>query len=201
MNSANQDLALAATNGFSYDSATHTAKWTLAAPLTRDKYLIALEANTIVDVPGSALDGEWTTSVSTYATSGNGAAGGDLYFRFNYLPGDVTLNGITNTSDVGVLRGTGTAVPTSTNFRLDVTASNLINTSDVGVVRGLGTLTLAGLPEPTVPPPPRGGTGQLAEGLAAPGRDATIVVSSKPSLQPIFSVAATVLTGTARRGP
>ena len=65
-----------------------------------------------------------------------------------------------------MLRGAGTAIPTSVNFRYDVTGNNLINTSDVGVVRGLGTLTLLGLPEPTVPPPPRGGNPLQAEAVA-----------------------------------
>ena len=47
LNSANEDLTFAGTGGFSYDLASNTANWTLAAPLERNRFLIALDAATI----------------------------------------------------------------------------------------------------------------------------------------------------------
>ena len=68
------------------------------------------------------------------------------------------------------------------NFRYDVTGNNLINTSDVGVVRGLGTLTLLGLPEPTVPPPPRGGNPLPAEAVTVADAAASLDAREFPPL-------------------
>ena len=55
LNSANEDLTFAGTGGFSYDLASNTANWTLAAPLERNRFLIALDAATIADAAGAAL--------------------------------------------------------------------------------------------------------------------------------------------------
>ena len=91
------DMALSGVNttcyefsGFSYDSNTYTATWTLPQAITKDKLLIDLDGDGIdpvQDASSNALDGEWTTSSSTY-NSGNSTAGGDFEFRFNVLPGD-----------------------------------------------------------------------------------------------------------------
>ncbi len=155
LNGNDQDLVLSA-NGYSYDAATRTARWTLATPLTRGRYLLHLESAMIADGGGASLDAEWLTSADTYGTSGDGQAGGDLNFRFNYLPGDVTRNGQTNPGDVNALRSRGTIIPNATNYWMDVTGNNQINPGDVNFVRSLGTITLPAS-APSIPPPPRGG--------------------------------------------
>ena len=98
------DLSLSGVNttayafsDFSYDSGTYTATWTLPNAIEKDKLLLDLDADgidPIEDASSNDLDGEWTTSSSTY-NSGNGTAGGDFEFRFNVLPGDgYTSNGV-----------------------------------------------------------------------------------------------------------
>ncbi len=82
LNANNQDLALAA-GGYSYDAATRTARWTLNTALTPGKFLISLEAQMVQDGALANLDGEWRTSISTFASSGDESAGGDLNFLFN----------------------------------------------------------------------------------------------------------------------
>jgi hypothetical protein len=162
LNGNNQDLVFNA-SGFTYDSVTRTARWTLASPLGTGRYLIALEAGMITDLGSFALDGEWTTSVSTFATAGNGQAGGDLYFRFNYLPGDINRSGQTNPNDVNLLRSLGTQVSNATNFWRDVNGNNQINPNDVNIVRSLGTISLPAA-QPMIPPPPRGGGAPVMNG-------------------------------------
>lgn len=115
----------------------------------------------IRDGASASLDGEWTTSVSTYASSGNETAGGDLNFQFHYLPGDVSRNGQTNPGDVNLLRSLGTIIPNATNFWMDVTGNNQINPGDVNFVRSLGTVILSGA-VPTNPPPPRSGNSLMS---------------------------------------
>ncbi len=156
LNGSNQDLALAA-GGYTYDAATRTARWTLNSALTAGRFLISLEAGMVRDGALANLDGEWTTSVSTYASSGNNTAGGNLNFQFHYLPGDVSRSGQTNPGDVNLLRSLGTTVPNATNYWMDVTGNNQINPGDVNFVRSLGTVILSGA-VPTNPPPPRGGS-------------------------------------------
>jgi ELWxxDGT repeat protein len=152
LNSAGVDVSFAATNAFSYNSTTHTATWTLASSLGWNKYLIVLDATTIAGADGSALDGEWTKSSSTFAVgSGDGTPGGNCYFQFNVLLGDVTLNGQTNAGDAGKVSVLGMLVPTATNYRCDVTGNNRINAGDVGYICTRGMLSLASVPDPTIP--------------------------------------------------
>ena len=54
-----------------------TATFTLSSALTSNKYYLSLTAGGITDAAGATLDGEWTTSLSTFAAgSGNGAPAG-----------------------------------------------------------------------------------------------------------------------------
>jgi hypothetical protein len=72
---------------------SYTAIWSLSAPLPAAQYLMRL-ADSIEDLAGSALDGEWTnpastsTALSTVFPSGDNAAGGHFEFVFTILPGD-----------------------------------------------------------------------------------------------------------------
>ena len=79
--------------GFSYPDgdgpAGLTATWKLTGAVSlADKLLLVLSADSVTDVAGNALDGEWASGTDTY-NSGDGAAGGDFAFRVNILPGDV----------------------------------------------------------------------------------------------------------------
>lgn len=135
--------------GFVYDQDLQMAMWTLEAPLVRGKFVLALDASKVTG-NGLALDGEWQTSVSSYP-SGDGQAGGDFHFRFNYLPGDVNGSGRTDQLDWAQVRNTGVRFPDATNFRFDYDASNRIDQLDWAKIRNLGILLLAGFGEPSVP--------------------------------------------------
>ena len=95
-------------SAFNYDSATHTATWTLTAPIAKDKLMLDLDADGMAPVrsvsTGEVLDGAWTDCQSTYP-SGNTQGGTDFQFRFNVLPGDINGNNFTNTSDVANVYG------------------------------------------------------------------------------------------------
>ena len=90
-------------SGFTYNSTTYTATWTLSSPIANDKLMLDLDANGMATVcsaaTGESLDGAWTNGQSTF-NSGNGQGGTDFDFRFNVLPGDVNSNNVTNLIDV-----------------------------------------------------------------------------------------------------
>jgi hypothetical protein len=148
-NSLNQAVA---TSGFAMLDGM-TAEWTLPAALAANKYWINLAAATIADGGGNALDGEWTTSTTTYATSGNGAAGGDCQFRFNVLPGDANTSGVVNSTDVASVRSKGLVAADATNYRQDLNGSGAINSTDVAAVRAAGLVSIVSYSEPLLPPP------------------------------------------------
>lgn len=80
---------------FAYDPQSFTAVWTLSAPLVKNQYVLEIDGDGLAPVrnlQGNPLDGEWTTSSSTYP-SGNSTAGGDFTFEFRALPGDGNQNG------------------------------------------------------------------------------------------------------------
>jgi hypothetical protein len=107
------DLSVSGTNvtayafsDFSYDSATYTATWTLAASLAKDKILLDLDANgkyPVHNYDGQALDGAWTTGASVFP-SGNGNGGDDFKFQVNVLPGDIDGNNCINNVDSTAVR-------------------------------------------------------------------------------------------------
>jgi hypothetical protein len=102
--------ALAATNGFTYDAATFTATWMLAAPVGADKLLLDLESP---------------------------AAGLDFSYRLYVLPGDVNRSGGVLGSDVTLVRNAQNILPGSAGYTifLDVNGSGSILGSDVTLVR------------------------------------------------------------------
>jgi hypothetical protein len=170
------------------------AQWTLPAGfanLERGKYVISIAGEEITNADGTAiLDGDWVTSVSTFAEgSGDGTAGGNFNFFFNSLVGDVNANGTMNALDISAIRNDLTSPlntplePDSSNYRLDINGSNGLNSADLSQTRAqltsaLGT-TLASLPSPTAPTaggnlsvaavPEPGVLGLLAGGLVAIG--------------------------------
>lgn len=75
---------------FSYDVDSHRATWVFSAPLGPNSYSVEVDGDGVSPVKnlgGATLDGEWTTSTSTYP-SGNAVAGGDFTFAFRVLIGD-----------------------------------------------------------------------------------------------------------------
>ena len=87
--------------------------------------------NAVTDLAGIPIDGDWTDSVSAYP-SGNGSAGGDLVFRFNVLPGDVTQDGAVDTNyDLPkVLVGLGTtAQDAAYSIFADINADGVIDSN------------------------------------------------------------------------
>jgi hypothetical protein len=92
--------------GFNYNATTRTATWIFAAPLTRDRLLLDLDAaapNGVKNVGNEFLDGEWTNGGDSYP-SGNGVGGGDFLFRVNVLPGDVNGSGTVLADDFSAVK-------------------------------------------------------------------------------------------------
>ena len=76
-------------SGFSYNTATRIATWTLSSPISSDKLSLDLHStgpNAVTDAAGKPLDGEWTNGASSYP-SGNGVAGGDFNFALQRSAG------------------------------------------------------------------------------------------------------------------
>ncbi len=90
---------------FDYDAVTFTATWRLESWAMGDQYLLYL-ADSITDVEGNFLDGEWTNPASISTTnslvstfpSGDGISGGSFSFVMTLLP-DIDQNNIVNYTD------------------------------------------------------------------------------------------------------
>ncbi len=144
--------ALASSAGFSYNSTTFTATWTLANPIGDDKIELALDgtsSNAVTNMAGDPLDGAWTDGSSTYP-SGNGASGGsDFDFGFNVLPGDVDGSGGVNLTDYFLTRAqvNDTLTTSGYNYRYDVLGLGTITTNEANLVHSLaGTVLPSGNP-------------------------------------------------------
>lgn len=82
---------------FSYDKETSTATLTLDPPLQADQVKLFV-ADTVNDLTGRSLDGEWVDQHTDFF-SGDETAGGNFIFHFNVLPGDVFRDGILLAND------------------------------------------------------------------------------------------------------
>ena len=132
-------------------------QWSFAN-LASGRYLATLDSAAIVNADGSPLDGEWTTSSSTFAAgSGNGVAGGAFAFQFTVLVGDASpsIAGTVATADQTYVRQRIGNTPTATTFRADINGSNLINTTDVNLLKNKLGSTLAQFPAPSATLSPR----------------------------------------------
>jgi len=162
---------------FSYSSATDTATWTFSNPLTVDKYLLCIPSAAVANTGGIALDGDWTNTVGDTAgssfPSGNGTPGGDFDFRFNVVPGNVSLGGVVTGADGSTVRlnlGEATNAAAYSPFA-DIDGSGTIDSADMAGVRAA---LLQRLPqtEPTVPGNQHGsalppvGSGSLAAAVS-----------------------------------
>ena len=124
----------------SFDDTTNTATIALPPNLTRDALTLTI-ADSVTDLNGNALDGEWTDNQTT-PRSGNGTAGGDFVFSLNVLPGDVSQNSFIDGTDLSQTRDKrfaliGTPSYTFANgaFMADVTGNGFIDGTDLSVVR------------------------------------------------------------------
>ena len=131
---------------------TTVVTFTLSGPLPSNKYYLALTAAGIVDTAGATLDGEWTTSVSTFAAgSGDGAPGGDFDFRFNVLAGDVNGDGKVTAADFNLLRSHSSPTIDTTTWRYDINGDGKITAADANACRSRSGFILANFPEPSPP--------------------------------------------------
>jgi hypothetical protein len=80
-------------------------------------------------------------SVTIFGVS-DGSNNGDVVISMGVLLGDVTANGIVNSSDISAVKLQTGAETNSGNFRRDVTANGVINGSDVSLVKTSAGATL-----------------------------------------------------------
>ena len=126
--------------------------FTLSGALPSNKYYLALAAAGIVDAAGATLDGEWTTSVSTFAAgSGDGAPGGDFDFRFNVLAGDVNGDGKITAADFNLIRSHASPTIDTTTWHYDINGDGKITAADQNACRSRSGTILADFPEPNPP--------------------------------------------------
>jgi len=122
---------------FSYDADTFTATWTFAEALAADKWVLDL-TDTIADLEGNLLDGDWLNSSDAFP-SGDDAAGHDFKFQVNIVRGDVNRSNTVLGDDVILVRNAqfrGTTHPQYNPF-LDVNGSGIILGDDVILARNL----------------------------------------------------------------
>lgn len=103
---------LADPSDFQYDPITHVATWKLTGWTLGDQYVIQL-SDSVQDLEGDALDGEWTNPTSLVSTStvssfssggsGNGTAGSSFQFVATLVPGDANLDGVVGSADMGIV--------------------------------------------------------------------------------------------------
>ncbi|MEX2188993.1 MAG: beta-propeller fold lactonase family protein [Pirellulales bacterium] len=96
------NAAIVAVSGFSYDAATHTATWTLTAPLSAGEWMIAI-VDGVASPSGVRLDGE-TSALSPRWPSGDGIPGGSFAASVQIAPGDADGDGSTDSVDAAVVR-------------------------------------------------------------------------------------------------
>jgi hypothetical protein len=95
-----------AVTDYHYDIAERASVWQFAQPLVSDLYAVRLRQS-VTDVDGNFLDGDWTNPRATSTTSvavsefpsGDGNAGGDFVFVLNILAGDTNRDNRVNNSD------------------------------------------------------------------------------------------------------
>ena len=95
---------------FYYDAATFTATWRFENWTPNDMYAISL-SDSVTDMEGYRLDGEWTNPQSRTTTnalvsefpSGDGQAGGNFNFVVTLLAGDANLNSQVTFDDFQIL--------------------------------------------------------------------------------------------------
>ncbi len=129
------DIALVGSNVLDYaplisdvSYAGRLATISLNTNLAHDKLLLKVR-DSLVDLVGNRLDGEWKDRLSSFP-SGNGQAGGSFLFRFNVLPGDASRNGGVLPEDIDILSN---ALGTLLGNPRYVTSADINGSAGVGV--------------------------------------------------------------------
>lgn len=105
---------------FSYNPTTHTAIWTLSSSPGIDHLTLALDgANDIHDQAGNLLSGGPTSQ------------------HLNVLPGDVSGDGVVNSSDLVLLRNNFTATTHTYNVLYDLDGDGTVDMTDYVLLRNL----------------------------------------------------------------
>jgi len=120
------DLALTGINvptyaisGFSYNAATKTATWTLAAPLGADRLTLTLNGQS----PSGVHD-----------SNGNYLQGGNFVQHFSVLPGDFNGDGVVDSRDLVGLRNEMMGL-SSVDIWGDLNGDGTVNMTDFNLVR------------------------------------------------------------------
>jgi hypothetical protein len=162
-------------SGFSYNSATHTAVWTLTSPIGDDKLHIDLKStgpSAVTSAHGDALDGEWHDGTSSFP-SGDGTAGGDFNYHFNVLPGDANQSGVVNGLDISLASANWLQVG---GIAGDVNGDNVVNGLDIAAI---SSDILTGLPAGN---PSVGGGQSLASGSSTSSSLASPQAAAPPTV-------------------
>lgn len=126
-----------------YNNSTHIATWTFASPLPAAQYQIWLP-ETIIDLSGQQLDGEWTNpgSVLTNATtsifpSGDHYAGGDFRFVFTIMP-DANRDNMFKKYDGEGIIGANNNQGNKSFSQGDYSGNGFVNAADFAIAQLMG---------------------------------------------------------------
>lgn len=118
-----------------FDASVNTATISLPTEVSRDRLTLTV-FETVVDLTGNALDGNWTDG-QTLFRSGDGTAGDDFVFSINVLPGDINQSLFVDGNDVRAARNTRfeTVGSEDYSFLVDVNGDGIISGPDISFIR------------------------------------------------------------------
>ena len=129
LNLVGQVLGTISPIGFSYDSASHTARWEFS-PLAIDRFMLELDGD------DATSDG----NIGVRDWSGFYLEGGDYLLDFAVLPGDFNGDGVVNSLDYIAVRNEMPMYGGSSNPRADLDGDGDVDTYDLIIERSfLGT--------------------------------------------------------------
>ena len=118
-----------------FDDSINTATISLPPNMKRDALTLTI-ADSVTDLTGNSLDGEWIDN-QTLPRSGNGFSGGDFVFSLNILPGDATQNSFVDGNDLSLARELRFVLVGDPNFAFttDVDGNGFIDGNDLSEIR------------------------------------------------------------------
>jgi len=137
---------------FSYDKETSTATLTLDHPLQADQLKLHV-SDTVTDLTGKSLDGEWINQHSDFA-SGDETAGGNFIFCFNVLPGDVFRDGVVLANDITLATLAQFTTPGDADYSIfaDLDGNGMVFGNDLQLIQLAQFNALPDVPIGTGPP-------------------------------------------------
>lgn len=172
---------------FSFDTATHTATWTLNAPIGADRLSLDLHSSgqfAVTSYAGVPLNGAVPGAGTSSPSVATGAA--DFSLPINVLPGDMNGQGEINGLDISYIA--------SHWLQRDGVAGDV---NGDGVVNGLDSSAIGGHWLQTLPPANGAATitsSAAASVVAAPatlGAVSTIAASAASTIAPVVSIGST----------